>query len=167
MTVDPAQLISSIEEELHAIGDQRIVDYIRLSLIEPVAEHRDWDYGEKGQQYVCWIVFRRNSCEIAFCGNGFGPKCPWGLLSSENSRPGTMGMDSGWFTTFMEAFFESAAATELPIWQVYKVGEDGVMESISDEGGWNDIWTEVYARRNGDTRHQYVCDNSVAIGCRK
>src|SRR5690242_1481096 len=107
MAVDPAQLMNSIEEELLAIGDLRTVEYIRSCLIEPVAELRDWDYGEEGQQYVCWIVFKRNAGEIAFCENGFGPKCPWGLLWSGSS----IGQDSGWFATFAEAFFDSAVAT--------------------------------------------------------
>jgi hypothetical protein len=77
------------------------------------------------------------------------------------------GQDSGWFTTFMEAFFDSYAVRDLPIWRVFRRGADRVMEPVSEEGSWEETWEKVYALRNGDLQNQYDCDTSIAIACRE
>jgi hypothetical protein len=143
------------------------VSFIRQCLIEPTAELRDWDYGEKGQQYLCWIVFERDSCEIAFCENGFGPRTPWGLLWPLDHSHSSMGMDSGWYKTFMETFFDSYAVRELPIWRVFKIGVDKAMEPVSEEGSWEETWEKIFTLRVSDPQNRYHCDNSIAIACRE
>src|SRR6267154_2221046 len=52
-------------------------------LIEPYVLLRYWDYGEPGQQYPCWMVLRddHSGGEVAYCEYGFGPRCPWGLIT--------------------------------------------------------------------------------------
>jgi hypothetical protein len=103
-----------VEGELARMADARVASQIRSLLTEPKPVLRDWDYGEKGEQYVCWIVLEEPASKtgIAYCESGFGPKAPWGLIFLEDS---SMGMDSGWFTTFLQAYFESSAASLLPI----------------------------------------------------
>jgi hypothetical protein len=51
------------------------------------------------QTYPCWIVLEHapSNTAIAYCAEGFGPGCPWGLLFLEGEHL-SMGMDSGWFT---------------------------------------------------------------------
>jgi len=71
---------------------------------------REWDYGEAHQEFPCWIVLEHqpsNTC-IAYCEEGFGPVSPWGLLFISRAHL-NIGMDSGWFTRFEDAFRESMA----------------------------------------------------------
>jgi hypothetical protein len=44
-----------------------------------------------------------------------------------------MGMDSSWFTAFLDAYFESAAA-ELAIWRVAKDAPDGTRVIMNAPG---------------------------------
>ena len=88
-------------------------------LVEPHVVLRGWDYGTPGQQYPCWIVLNdsgHSGAVIAYCEFGFGPRCLWGLVgSSDAPADSQMGMGSGWFPSFLNAYFESFAAPELPI----------------------------------------------------
>ena len=83
----------------------------------------DWEYGAPGEQFPCCVVLAelKSSGAIVYCEDGFGPRNPWGLISLRTDEPKymSMGMDSGWFPTLMDAFFESWAATDLPIWRVF------------------------------------------------
>jgi hypothetical protein len=73
--------------------------------------------------------------EVAYCEYGFGPDCPWGLVSSRGEAEyQSMGMDSGWFKTFLDAFFESMACVELPIWRAFRVELDGKRTPVTDQG---------------------------------
>ena len=69
MAVDTNILKALVEEELALITDARVTNHIRSLLIEPKPVLRDWDYGEEGEQYVCWIVLEHHASEtgIAYC----------------------------------------------------------------------------------------------------
>jgi len=129
---------------------------------------RDWAYGEPGQQYPCWTVFEHDASDttIVYCESGFGPRCPWGLVWSgdEKRKYFPMGMDSGWYPRFLDAYFESFAATELPIWRVFRTDASGTRELLTEEGSWEAAWQQVYARRGADPACRYDCDHSVAYG---
>jgi len=86
---------------------------------------REWDYGVPGQTYPCWSVLNHieSNTGIAFCEFGFGPRSPWGLVMLSGAEHMSLGMDAGWFETFLEAYFDSRAITDLPIWRVFK--QDG------------------------------------------
>jgi hypothetical protein len=73
-----------------------------------------------------------------------------------------IGMDSGWFKTFLDAYFESFAATELAIWRVFE-GSPGMegYRPISEESGWDDTWREVERLRLNDPQGHYNCDQTV------
>ena len=112
MPVTARGLDTLIESELAGVSDARVIRHVRGMLVEPHIVFRNWDYGEPGQQYPCWMVLRdaKSGGEIAYCEYGFGPRCPWGLVSSgHEEKDRSMGMDSGWFASFLDAFFESAA----------------------------------------------------------
>jgi hypothetical protein len=149
-----------VKGELARMADARVARQIRSLLIAPKPVLRDWDYGEKGQQYVCWIVLEDHASKtgIAYCESGFGPKAPWGLIFLEGS---SMGMDSAWFTTFLQAYFESSAATLLPIWRVFKTALAGVRLPITPEGGWDETWKQVMEKRQEDQTCRYDCDTSI------
>ena len=102
-----------VQAELGRIADGEIVKAIVPLLVGPRLEDRPWDYGPD-ETYPCWIVLEHppsNTC-IAYCEEGFGPRCPWGLLFL-SGRHLSMGMDSGWFRTLEDAFRDSRAC-DLP-----------------------------------------------------
>src|SRR5262245_59660817 len=113
--IDTNSLKNLVENELERITDTRVTNQSRGLLVEPPPVLRGWDYGVKGQQYVCWNVLEHHpsNTAIAYCQSGFGPKTPWGLVALEG-RYMSMGMDSGWFPNFMKAYFESFVPTVLP-----------------------------------------------------
>ena len=95
MLIDADTLKGLIGRELKNLLDVRVTAHIRSLLVEPRAELRDWDYGEPGEQYPCWITFADNvsNIAIAYCESGFGPRNPWGLLWLESREYMSMGMD--------------------------------------------------------------------------
>jgi hypothetical protein len=165
MQVDGEFLKRAIESELATLSDTRVVEHVRARLVKPCVVPIGWDYGEPGQQYPCWIVLYdpRSNCEIAYSEHGFGPRCPWGLVNSKADDP-RMGKDSGWFTRFLDAFFESFACIELPIWRVYRTALDRTRVALSDEGEWEATWNRVSALRVSDPDSRYDCDHSIAYG---
>jgi len=149
MTIDTDSLKALIEDELARVADARVTSHIRSLLTEPKPVFRDWNYGAKGQQHVCWILLEHHASGtgIAYCEDGFGPKTPWGLISLNSDA--SMGMDSGWFTTFLRAYLESAAA-DLPIWRVFKTEPSGIRLPVTAEGSWDDTWKQVMEKRRED-----------------
>ena|SRR6266446_3432651 len=125
MLIDADTLRILIEHELESVSDARVLNYIRGMLVAPEIVLRNWEYAEPGQQYPCWTVLKEaphSGGIIGYCEYGFGPRCPWGLLHSGNdANYQSMGDDSCWFPTFLEAFFESVAAGRLQIWRVFEV----------------------------------------------
>ena len=160
MEIKASTLTDLIENELKGISNEQVVRHVRGLLVQPKPIPMNWDYGEAGQQYVCWIVLEEADAKvgIAYCDEGFGPKSPWGLVFlKENS---SMGMDSAWLSTFMEAYIESAA-TEVPIWCVVKEDANRQRELIKSEGGWDETWAHVMALRDADPEARYHADTRI------
>jgi hypothetical protein len=168
MAIDAHFLRTSIQDEVTTLSDARVVSQILKLLVEPRAVLRSWDYGEPGQQYPCWIVLDHPGhpySAIAFCEYGFGPTCPWGLVSSgDTASDMSMGMDSEWFLTFLDAYFASWAATQLPIWKILKEEPDGTLIPRSEEGEWSTTWDRIKELRNLDPSGRYYCRHSVTYG---
>jgi hypothetical protein len=164
MAIDTETLKALVEDELARTADTRVTTQIRSLLIEPTPVLRGWDYGVKGQQFVCWNVLehRRSNTGIAYCESGFGPKAPWGLVVLEGPHI-SIGMDSGWFRTLLGAYFESSAATELPIWRVFKTDPSRARLPITPEGGWDETWKQVMRHREEDAASCYDCDTSIVF----
>jgi hypothetical protein len=162
MDINAVTLKRLVAAELSKLGNAQVENYVRGVLSEPTPAFRDWDYGERGQQFTCWTVLEHpaSNSSIAYCEEGFGPTHPWGLLFLTGEHM-SMGMDSGWFRTFTEAFFDSMAATCLPIWRVFKTDASGTREAISGEGTWDGTWREVEAYRRTDASARYDCDTSI------
>jgi hypothetical protein len=162
MAINTDILKALVEDELARMVDARVTNHIRSLLIEPKPVLRDWDYGEKGEQYVCWTALEDHASKtgIAYCESGFGPRAPWGLIGLEGS---SIGMDSCWYTTFLHAYFESVVVTLLPIWRVFKTEPSGVHLPITAEGGWNETWKQVMEKRREDQTSRYACDTSIVF----
>jgi hypothetical protein len=166
MPIDGHAIKELIERELSTVSDNRIVSHIRRMLIEPYMILRTWDYGEKGQ-YPCWMVLNDvgSSAEIAYCEFGFGPKFPWGLVSSGKAPEDQhMGMDSAWFASFLDAFFDSFASIELPIWRVYNGGPPWPGTPMTNEGTWDETWKEVEELRKANPEGRYFAHHSITYG---
>lgn len=105
--MDADRISKILDEELGKICQPELIDTIKNHLVTPRLEDRDWDYGDPGQTYPCWIVLEDNESDtvVAYCESGFGPKDPWGLMSLSKFR--NIGMDSGWFTSLEDAVRES------------------------------------------------------------
>lgn len=165
MPIDAGILKAMIDRELERLSDARVKGHIRRLLVDPRPVLRNWDYGKPGEQYPCWAVLNDSGSNtgIAYCESGFGPRSPWGLvwLGNDDAKHLSMGMDAGWFSTFLEAYFDSFAATELPIWRVFRTDSSGVRDAITEEGTWEATWTRVAECRKADPASRYDCGHST------
>lgn len=154
---------NALEAEVSLVQDRRVVDHIRsLLLPEPRPSKLAWAYGEPQQTFDGWIFLQECGVPagIAYCEDGFGPKAPWGLVYTNEDVP-DMGMDSGWYRAFMEAYFESAAS-ELDIWRVVRRRRAGdVAVYLSAELAWDTAWKEVMRLRQEDPSNRYDCEHSI------
>ena len=167
MPIDSDAIKQLIDRELATVSDRRVISHIRGMLIEPYSLLRLWDYGEKGEQYPCWIVLKdtESAAEIAYCEFGFGPKCPWGLVSSGDAPANQhMGMDSGWYTCFLDAFFESYASVALPIWRVFDGERPFPGKPLTAEGTWENTWKDVEARKKTHPTGRCFAHHSIDYG---
>jgi hypothetical protein len=163
MSVTPAKIQVLLETELSALKDQRVMTHVRSLLVEPTAVTREWAYGKPGDRYPCWAILNHSDSNtgIAYCESGFGPRCPWGLVFLSGIHM-SIGMDSAWYEHFLDAYFESMAASELPIWRVFKQEDDkypGV--ALTPEGDWDSTWKEVYRLRAAHPKTRYNCSQSI------
>jgi hypothetical protein len=159
-----ASITALLERELSALSDPRVVAHIRSLLVTPRCETRPWDYGRPDEGFPCWIVLKHSptNSAVAFCEHGFGPAAPWGLLRLEGTEHMSMGMDSGWFRSFLEAYFDSKAVTELPIWRVFQhQGTNYPGRAITAEGSWDDTWAEVMRLRETNDGFRYDCEQCL------
>jgi hypothetical protein len=161
MSVTAASLTALIEGELSVVKDSRVTVHIRGLLVPPEPQMRVWDYGKPGEVHPCWIVLAEKSSNtgIAYCEYGFGPAIPWVLLFLQGSEHMSMGMDSGWFDRFLDAYFESPPSTNLPIWRVFEGNSPGT--PVTDEGTWDATWEAVTRLRNERPHLKFSCGQSV------
>jgi hypothetical protein len=101
-----------VEREIESVTDRRVVDQIRALLVTPNPVERLWDWGAPSQRFT-WTVLEHpeSNTGIAFCSEGFGPRCPWGLVSLSGPHM-SIGMDSSWFVSLEGAFRDSFAWQE-------------------------------------------------------
>jgi hypothetical protein len=149
------EILDLIEAELVDFSDVEIIDFIKTHLIDPAPLDLAWDYGEPDVKFRGWSVLEDaiTGTRIVYCEQGFGPTNPWGLVSCYVETP-SMGQDTGWFTTFLDAFFDSLSSTRLQIYQVVVTDQDGNRSFIGEPGGWDDAWQQVEAlRASGNEGH--------------
>jgi hypothetical protein len=167
MTITAETVVSGlVEGELAVLSDQRVVTHIRSLLVTPFSQMRAWDYGTPDEAYPCWMVLahRPSNTGISYCESGFGPGSPWGLLALEGTDHMSMGMDSSWFTHFLDGYFSSSASTELPIWRVFQhQGEDFPGTPITGEDTWDSTWAEIMRLRSVRPKFRFDCWQSVYV----
>jgi len=110
------------------------------------------------------LVHPASNTGIAYSEFGFGPRTPWGLLFLEGTEHMSMGMDSGWFSHFLDAYFDSKAVTELPIWRVFQnEGQGSRGNPITQQGTWDATWAEVMRLRIEQPSSRFDCSQDVYV----
>lgn len=163
MSISASRLPKMVEAELLELGDSRITAHVRSLLVSPYQVIRGWDYGAVDGAYPCWSVLEHQASNtgIAYCESGFGPGTPWGLVFLAGTEHMSMGMDSGWFSNFLDAYFESAAS-QLHIWRVFQQLDDEYPgQPISAENSWESTWAEVMRLRELSPTERYHCRQSI------
>jgi len=169
MVKDGADVDRLVDQHLGRISDRRVLAHVKKLRVEPKAVLRDWHYGQPNDRYVCWTAIEEEDSNtgIAYCENGFGPKCPWGLVSVTSTRRNmSIGMDSEWFPGLLDAYFESLAS-DLPIWRVFK--REGAQPDsrpgvpITEEDTWDDTWKRIMELREKDPNSRYDCGHSIEV----
>ena len=161
MSISADNIIRLVDLEMSSLKDTRVSEFIRRYLVRPGEVLRDWDYGEADTRFPCWSVLNDedSGTGIVYCEFGFGPEAPWGLVRLNGDRDQmSIGMDSGWFPSFLEAFYESFAATRLKIWRVFKIPEGeahGI--AVSEESDWDEVWKILHTFRAEDKSSRYEC----------
>jgi len=109
MAIDLKRMQEIFAEELAKVRDTRAPERIRKLVIPPTPVHSAWDYGPP-DSYVCWTVLehQESATAIVYCAEGFGPRCPWGLVFI-GPAASSMGMDSGWFSSLEDGLKDSSA----------------------------------------------------------
>jgi hypothetical protein len=164
VSVTANRLLELVEAELAELKDDRVNAHVRGLLVPPVSVVRDWDYGAEDEAYPCWSVLEHatSNTGIAYCEYGFGPTNPWGLVFLAGKEHRSMGMDAGWFPRFLDAYFESSAATELPIWRVFQSRDDEFPgQPLTVEGSRNATWAEVERLRAVHPGTRFHCNQGV------
>ena len=164
VTISASRLLEIVEAELIDLGDSRIKAHVHALLVPPSPVVRGWDYGAEDEAYPCWSVLEHKASNtgIAYCESGFGPGDPWGLVFLSGTEHMSMGMDSGWFPRFLDAYFDSKAASELPIWRVFQQNDDEYPgQPLSVEGSWEATWAEVERLRAHSPSNRYHCSQSI------
>lgn len=110
MTLNAEKVSFLAERELQRISQPELVSLIQQLRVEPRCELREWDYGELGEAYPCWIVLEHKDSNtgVAYCEQGFGPATPWGILFLSGPHM-SIGADFSWFVSLEDAVRECSA----------------------------------------------------------
>jgi len=160
----PADVEALIQDDMRAIHDARVVAHVSSLLVSPPRPLRlAWPYGAVGEAFDGFLVLDHSasSTGIAYCGQGFGPAKPWGLVGTGDEVFPSTGMTDGWYPRFLDAYFESHAAADLAIWRVreWRTSHDGAW--VSGELPWDAAWAQVAELRESAPHAQYYCDHAV------
>ena len=107
---DVKEISNIVQREILRIADTKVAERIRELLVVPYAVERMWDYGAPGERFTCWTILEHSESNtgIAFCSEGFGPSCPWGLVFLSGPVM-NIGMDCAWYISLEDAIRESMA----------------------------------------------------------
>jgi hypothetical protein len=163
MTIKADTLNKLIEAELQHVLDVRVVVHIRGLFVEPYPILRNWDYGAPGEQFPCWVVLADLKSSYCVLRRRLRPAQSKGTYIAAQQR--TLIYVNGYglrlVSTLMDAYFESSAATELPIWRVFKINASGAREPLTNEDTWGATWKHIDQYRKADTESRYDCGHSI------
>ena len=104
-----------VRQQLDSIEDDVVRDAIVALLVEPFVQYRRWF--DDLEPETCWVVAVDPTNNICFMYSeeGFSPDVTWGMMFTSDLY---MGMDSNWYRTLEEAFYDSWTGTPFPVWNV-------------------------------------------------
>jgi hypothetical protein len=168
MAINAKKLRELVDREMERLEDDRVKRHIRALLVEPSPVMRRWNYAHD-QRFPRWSVLNdpESDTGIAYCEFGFGPERPWGLvwLTGDEDQM-SMGQDSAWYATFLDAFCESQATGPLPIWQVFR-GPWSKLEPMTGEGSLKETERRVAEFQAADPASNYFSHHDIRYGRRK
>jgi hypothetical protein len=159
-----SQVAAALEDDLRDLRDPRVragIQAFRLPTPAPI--RLAWDYGKPGETFDGWLVVDDpgQGTGIVYCDQGFGPTNPWGLIATDQTCP-SMGMDSGWFRRFLDAYFDSFSAADLDIWRVVRWTQaDRSREFITEELSWEEAWRIVERLRGEEPGYFYSTEHNI------
>ncbi len=150
-------------DDMRALDDARVVAHVPALLVAPPRPLQlAWPYGAAGVTFDAFLVLDhpRSGTGIVHCQQGFGPAHPWGLIFTDRG-PLSTGTDDGWYPRFLDAYFESKASADVPIWRVreWQTSRDGAW--LSGELPWDEAWAQVAELRASAPHGQHYCDHSI------
>ena len=159
----PADVMALVRDDMRALSDARVAVHVASLLAVPPQPLRlGWTFGAIGQTLDGFLVLDhpRSGTGIVYCEHGFGPANTWGLVFTDRG-PLSAGSSDGWYPRFLDAYFESKAAVDMPIWRVreWRTSYDGAW--LSGELPWDETWARVAELRASAPHIQYYSDHSV------
>jgi len=83
-----------VNAELAKVIDPSRRAAIQAILVLPQILHLEWNYGNQGERFECWLVGLSIRGErLVYCDAGFGPTYPWGVLDADDQ---SLGRDDQW-----------------------------------------------------------------------
>ena len=149
-----------VQQEIDKIEDPIVKNSLIEVLVEPTSHLRKWDYSLNNESFECWTIAIDKSSDTSFIYSeyGFGPKNPWGLVSTSADY---YGMDFSWFNSLVECFLDSSIAAKLPIWVVEKRNDS--LTEIVGENLTTDEAFELIASKTVVNKEYHV--NPRAYNC--
>jgi S1 RNA binding domain len=132
--VDRNVVTDLVEREMAAAADPAVAAIIGRLRVEPYPVELAWVYGP-AERYACWVVLDglpwNGNVGVVYCGEGFGPDRPWGLVFLRGPHP-SMGMSDNWYATLGDFVYENWAPDG---------GGDSARESVSmnEEAAWEAV----------------------------
>jgi hypothetical protein len=78
------------------------------------------------------------------------------FLGDDGTEPASIGMDSQWFSTFLEGYLSSLAATELAIWRVFSTDYVTLGRALTPELSWEEASARCKQLQESDPGSRYV-----------
>ena len=125
------EMLALVDSQVKTIAEPIMQSCLQSLLIPPITQQREWFYGDPGEKLLCWLVMEHTKSDtgIVYSDFGFGPHQPWGLVFLSKL---IIGDDSGWFSTFEQAFYDSYAAGDIKIWNLVKKLNGEIVEVIEE-----------------------------------
>lgn len=158
-----ADVEALVRYDIRTLSDARVATHLASLLVaSPRPLHLGWVYGAVGEAFDGFLVLdhSRSGTGIVYCQQGFGPENPWGLVFTDRG-PLSTGTSDGWYPRLLDAYFESKASTDVPIWRVreWRPSRDGAW--VSGELPWDEAWARVAELKASAPHAQYYTDHAV------
>lgn len=134
-----------VNNELKTLTDDRVRTHINSLLVTPPRRIKVGRPKFSGVQLLEGFLILnhpKSGLGIGYCREAFGPERAWGLEDTKGELFWA-GISDCWFPRLLDAYFDSPAATELPIWRVREWQSDYMGAWLSEELSWDEAWART------------------------